>query len=116
MSNENILKKELQNYKKYTLELIESAEKDDYDTFTNILDRRQSIINEINKLCYCDKEFQQICFQLGIVSLEKELNELMLKNKQELKSKINKIKKSQKAHNSYNSNFINKSYFIKRDI
>lgn len=117
MSNDNILKNELQNYKNYTLELIELAEKDNYDIFTDILNKRQFVIDEINKLSYSVEEFQTICSELGIVSLEKKLNEFTIKRKQELRSEIMKINKSQKANNSYNnSKFGNKSYFIKKSI
>ncbi len=86
----NKLKEQLINYRELTLEIIQILEKEDYDAPKELLNERQNIINNINKLSYTKEEFKNINYELDLMLVEKKLQTIMLKRKAELKQKLNK--------------------------
>ncbi|MCS4454479.1 hypothetical protein JTT00_05000 [Clostridium botulinum] len=67
----NKLKEQLINYRELTLEIIQILEKEDYDAPKDLLNERQNIINNINKLSYTKEEFKNINYELDLMFVEK---------------------------------------------
>lgn len=108
------LKRQLEVYNTETLKLIESLEKEDYDSLDELVKRRQQAIDKINELEYTKEEFFQIAEELQILIYQKKLSELMLIKREETKQELNKIAASKNASNVYNKKNLGYSLFNKR--
>lgn len=108
------LKKELKVYNSDTLKLIESLEKEDYDSLDGLLDKRQQTIDKISELNYTKEEFREIAEELQMPMYEKNLLDLMIKKREETKNELKKIASSKNASNVYNKKILSYSIFNKR--
>ncbi|MCY6370417.1 flagellar protein FliT [Clostridium ganghwense] len=111
-----MLKDKLVDYRDLTMLLINVLEKGELNTLEDNLKKRQEIIEDINKLDYTYEQFRSVSEEINLVLLEQKLNTLMNNKKQEIRVKINNVKKSRNAHNAYNKSFINSSFFLKKQI
>lgn len=111
----NKLKEQLINYRELTLEIIQILEKEDYDAPKDLLNERQNIINNINKLSYTKEEFKNINYELDLMFVEK-LQTIMLKRKAELKQKLNNASDTKEAAKSYNMKQFNSQYILNKTI
>ncbi len=84
----NKLKEQLINYRELTLEIIQILEKEDYDAPKDLLNERQNIINNINKLSYTKEEFKNINYELDLMFVEKKTSNYYAKKKSGIKTKI----------------------------
>lgn len=98
----NELRKLLQDYKDYTLNLIYNLEKDEIDNLEELLNKRQETIDEISNTKYTMEEFREITEDLGILICQKKLSELMIEKRNEAKEEMNKIAHVKNANYSYN--------------
>ncbi|BDB02563.1 flagellar protein FliT [Clostridium botulinum] len=112
----NKLKEQLINYRELTLEIIQTLEKEDYDAPKELLNERQNIINNINKLSYTKEEFKNINDELDLMLVEKKLQTIMLKRKTELKQKLNNASDTKEATKSYNMKQFNSQYILNKTI
>lgn len=112
MKNER-LKKALEDYKEYTLDLIYNLEKHNYDILEEILIKRQAVINDINTLKYTKEEFSKAIEKLEILLYEKKLTVLMAEKREEIKQNINKLNSAKNANHSYNKALYNSKIFNK---
>lgn len=111
-----MLKDKLVEYRDVTMVLINVLEKGELNILEENLKKRQEIIEDINKLDYTCEQFKGISEEINLVLLEEKLNILMNNKKQEIRVKINDVKKSRNAHKAYNKSFINSSFFLKKQI
>lgn len=109
------LKSYLEYFKKHTIQMIDELKSDDLNNFEVALNNRQQIIDKINDLNFNQSEFNEICEQLDIITLDSELNKITKDEKDKLKQKILGIKKSQSANTAYYSN-INKSNVFSKKV
>lgn len=110
------LKRQLEVYNSDTLKLIESLEKEDYDSLEYLLNKRQQTINNISKLDYTKQEFSQIAEELNILENQKRLSDLMTRKRDEVKEELNKISNAKNANNMYNKRLYNNSMVFNKTI
>lgn len=111
-----MLKEILKEYHVLTLECINLIENDKFSKVQCILGKRQNIIENINVLEFPKEEFKDLVKEFNIIELETRLKELMNNKKSDIKKQMSNVRKAKKAHNVYNSNFINNSFFLKKRI
>lgn len=90
-------------FRKITLNIIDSLEKDDYDTPERLLEQRENIIKEINNLNYKKEEFKKMDEELELLLIEKKLQNLMIEKKANIKLKLKKASKNKEANKNYST-------------
>jgi len=109
------LKELLIQYKNFTSQLIELLEKNDFDNLESVLDLRQNIIIEVNKIDFDASEFKKISDSISILPLQKKLTLLMNEKKSIVKKQINSLEGSKVANKNYSKGFsIDSLYFNKK--
>lgn len=109
------LRKELEAYKKYTLELITALEEEKIDSLSDILDNREKIIKNMDKLEYSKEEFSSIATELQIITLQEKLKNLINNKRLDVKDKINNILNNKTANKSYKrTSAVDSIYFNKK--
>lgn len=94
---------------------MEALHKDEVYKLDNLLDSRQMVIENMEKIQYTTEEFVRICEDLDIVNIQHKLLELMQEKKEDTKEELNKIQKTKNANNKYNKSFYaNTSMFNKQ--
>ncbi|MBE6058355.1 flagellar protein FliT, partial [Clostridium sp.] len=86
----NELRNKLIKFREITLNIIDSLEKEDYDSPERLLEERENIIKEINNLDYQKEEFKKIDKELELLVIEKKLQNLMVEKKVKIKLKLKK--------------------------
>jgi uncharacterized Zn finger protein len=110
------LVQKLAEFKQITLELIKALQKDEIYKLDDILDRRQIVIEDMEKLQYTAEEFADICAELDILNLQHKLLELMQQSKENTKQELNKIQITKNANNNYNKSFYNNAGTFNKQI
>lgn len=110
------LKEELTKYKDLTLELINSVEKEDYDSLDSLLADRQNVIDTIDELTYSKEEFLYLCKNLDILVLNQKLIKISNQKKSEIRKHIDELRVSKNANKSYNKRFAVDSVFFNKKI
>ncbi len=75
------LRSKLIKFREITLNIIDSLEKEDYDSPENLLEERENIIKEISDLNCKKEEFKKIDEELELLLIEKKLQNLMIQKK-----------------------------------
>lgn len=101
------LMQELVGFKQVTIELIRALQQDEIYKLDDLLERRQTIIENMEKLQYTSEEFTKICGELDILNIQHKLLELMQQSKENTKQELNKIQLTKNANNNYNKSFYN---------
>lgn len=104
----------LEDFKKYTIEMILNLQNDDIDNFEVTLKKRTEIVKEISGLSFDKIEFKKKCEELDIININNELSKITNEKRYELKDKILELKKSQNANNAYHSNLNMSNVFSKK--
>ncbi len=86
----NELRNKLIKFREITLNIIDSLEKEDYDTPEKLLGQRDNIIKEINNLNYKKEEFKKIDEELELLLIEKETTKPYGRKKSKDKTKTKK--------------------------
>ncbi|MCB2297193.1 hypothetical protein [Clostridium tagluense] len=107
---------ELIEFKQITIELIEALQQDEIRKLDNLLDSRQRSIENMEKIQYTTEEFTDICTELDILKLQKELLELMKTKKENTRQELNKIQLTKNASNNYNKSFYANSGMFNKQI
>ena len=119
MGGSNFMKElaqKLTQFKQITLELIRALQKDEIYKLDDLLDRRQMVIEEMEKLQYTAEEFLDICTELDILNVQHKLLELMQQSKENTKQELNKIQITKNANNNYNKSFYNNAGTFNKQI
>lgn len=91
----------VQLYKKISLEIVSAINNDEVDLVGELLDKRQYILdNEINK-----ESLIEALKDIGIMEIDKNIQELLVKSISNVKVEIKKHKKSVQVNNSYTNSF-----------
>ena len=112
----NKLKHELENYRRITINLLETLEEEKYNDLDVLLTNRQDVINIINDISYTKDEFKKICTEFEIVILQDKLTQEMDKRREEVKIAIKNLSKYKNANKSYNNKFKVDALFINKEF
>ena len=110
------LTQKLVGFKQVTIELIKVLQQDKIDKLDVLLNRRQMIIENMEKLQYTTEEFTIICDELDILKVQHELLGLMQEKKKNAKQELNKIQLTKNANNNYNKSFYDNSGMFNKKI
>jgi len=110
------LTQKLVQFKQITIELIKALEMNEIYKLDTLLDSRQLIIENMEKLQYTTEEFADICTELDILNIQQELSELMQAKKEDTKEKLNKVQVTKNANNNYNKSFYANSGIFNKQI
>lgn len=108
------LKKYLIEFRECTLKMIEYIEKDDLDSLQRLIDERGNIIKKIDNIEFDKSDFNSICMELDLISINDKLTELTAAKRDEVKSEIIELKRSNEASNAYNHGFGRSAIFSKK--
>lgn len=111
---ETELRKALEEYKKYTIELISCLEKEEYDSLEDFLNKRQQILDELSNSNYTKEQFSNVSEELELLVYQKKLNDLMVEKRDKVKQDINRLVQSKNANNVYNKNVYGAKVFSKK--
>jgi len=89
-------------YKNITLTIIEIVKIEEYEKLDEIFQKRQLILDDMNKINYSREELKKLYLQYGIENLEKDLASRMKVKKDDLLDKMKKNKKRQTGIMGYN--------------
>lgn len=89
-------------YKNITLTIIEIVKIEEYEKLDEIFQKRQLILDDMNKINYSKEELKKLYLQYGIENLEKDLASRMKDKKDDLLDKMKKNKKRQTGIMGYN--------------
>ncbi|KOA21042.1 hypothetical protein CLHOM_06300 [Clostridium homopropionicum DSM 5847] len=110
------LREALTKYKNYTLQIIESSEMEDYDPISELLNKRQIVIETIGEMDYTIEEFSVIANELQIMFFEKRLNDVVIEKKNKLRIKLDKLLENKNANKTYNKKFYVDALFFNKKI
>ncbi|GCD09021.1 flagellar protein FliT [Clostridium tagluense] len=110
------LMQQLVQFKQATMELIRALQQDEIHKLDALLDNRQVIIENMEKLQYTTEEFTDICDELDILKVQHELLKLMQTKKEDTKQELNKIQVTKNANNNYNKSFYNNASMFNKQI
>ncbi|MGH4121132.1 hypothetical protein [Clostridium sp.] len=99
------LKQMLVQFKQVTVELIKVLKQDEIYKLDELLNSRQTVIENMEKFQCSTEEFRKLCSELDILNAEKELSELMLEKKESTKCELDKIQVTRSANRNYNKSF-----------
>lgn len=103
----------LEEYKTLTLSLINDAEKG--SELDNLIEERENVLKSINSLKFDREEIKVIVESLKLLELEEELQNILKKEKVEIKKQIENLKKVRQANANYNS-FENKARVFNKSV
>jgi hypothetical protein len=112
----NELTQKLLQFKEVTIELIKTLKQDEINKLDALLDSRQTLIENMEKLQYTNEEFANICNELDILNIQHELLELMKEKKEDTKQELNKIQTTKNANSNYNKSFYASSGIFDKQI
>ncbi|MBC8062818.1 MAG: hypothetical protein H7Y18_19475 [Clostridiaceae bacterium] len=110
------LRKALFEYNKITLELIDTLINEEYDVLENLFKERQNQIDKMNTYIYSGEQFSNICNELNVLCNQEQLEELMKKKRNYLKSEITKLSESKVANKSYSRRPLVDSLYLNKEI
>ena len=102
-------------YKDITLTIIEIIKAEEYEELGEIFQRRQLILDDINKINYSKEELKKFYLKYELENLDKVLASEMKVKKEELLEKIKENKKRQVAMAGYN-NLSAKAVFLSKEL
>ena len=97
------LRSKLIKFREITLNIIDSLEKEDYDSPENLLEERENITKEISNLNYKKEEFKIIGEELELLLIEKKLQNLMIEKKAMIKLKLKEDSENKEANKNYST-------------
>lgn len=110
------LTQKLVQFKQVTIELIRALQQDEINKLDGLLNSRQMLIEDMEKLQYTTEEFTNICNEIDILNIQKELSQLMQEKKDDTKEQLNKIQITKNANNNYNKSFYANSGIFSKKI
>lgn len=94
------LEKELKNYKELTVKLIDSI--GNIEELEDLINERQNLINKIELIQYDSDQFKKIASELNLANLEEELVNKIKKEKVNIRSRLENVRKLKQARSIYN--------------
>lgn len=106
----------LERFKDITIDLINKVKEEDYDAADNLMEQRQNIIDNIDKLNYSKEKFINICKELKLLEYNEELEKVIKEKRAQIKQEMTKIVSNRSANSSYNKKFYNNSVIFSKKI
>lgn len=106
----------LKRFKDITIDLINKINEENYDVVDDLMEQRQNIINDMNKLDYSKDEFVNICNELKLLEYNEELEKVIKEKRTHIKQELTKVVSSRSANTSYNKKFYNNSAIFSKKI
>lgn len=110
------LRQKLARFKQITIDLISALHQDEIIKLDGLLNSRQIVIDNMEKLKYTSEEFMGICNELDILVVQQELLELMKVKKDSTKEELIKTQVTRNANNNYNKSFYNNVEMFNKKI
>lgn len=107
------LEENLKRYESITLEIMEIVKKERYEELDKYFEQRQLILDNINNLNCSKEEMKNLYLKYNIDKIEKVLEELIRRRKEELLEKIKENQKRKTAMSGYN-NLSAKAVFLSK--
>ncbi|AGY77260.1 MULTISPECIES: hypothetical protein [Clostridium] len=95
------LKKAMENLRDVTCELIDKLQKDDYDALEGIIDKRQKLLNDLEKMHCTIEQYGSPVKQFEIIAFQNKLSKMMFEKKKDLREKIDDISKRKASTKGY---------------
>ena len=111
-----VLKEYLKEFKEITLKLIEALNQEDYDRLDQLINKRQAITENINKISYSKEDFKNILKELRILECDKKFGALMKMKKEEYKKEMQKYVLKRNASTVYNKDVYGGSTVFSKKI
>lgn len=112
----NILRQYLDEYKNITIELINNFYCNNLNSIDEFMQKRQNILDSIQKLEYSKEEFKSISDEIQLFDIEERLKDVMTEKKEKLLIEMEKIAVSRNANNSYNKSLYGKTVIFSKKI
>ncbi|OAA83174.1 flagellar protein FliT [Clostridium ljungdahlii] len=107
------LERDMENLRDVTCELIDKLQKNDYDALENLMDERQKLLDNLEKL-HCTKErYRDAIDQFQVITFQQKLSKIMAEKKHKLREKIDDISRRKSLTKGYNKH-IGASIFSKK--
>lgn len=106
----------LEKFRDITRDLINKIKEENYDVADNLMEQRQNIIDNIDKLNYSKEEFVNICNELKLLEYNEELEKVIKEKRVQIKQEMTKIVSNRSANSSYNKKFYNNSVIFSKKI
>jgi hypothetical protein len=110
------LNKYLENFKDITVELTNKLKEEDYDAVDSLMEQRQNIIDNIDKLNYRKQDFTNICKELSLLEYNEELEKTIKEKRAVIKEELSKLVINKSANSSYNRKFYSNSVIFSKKI
>ncbi|WP_409068665.1 flagellar protein FliT [Clostridium sp. FAM 1755] len=110
------LRNKLIKFREITLNIIDSLEKEDYDSPENLLEERENITKEISNLNYKKEEFKIIGEELELLLIEKKLQSIMIEKRSKIKLKLKKALDNKEANKNYSTKQFNTQNILNTKI
>lgn len=106
----------IKEYKNITEKVKVSLVNEKYEEISDLLNQREEIIKDINKLSYKKEEFISIANDIKLFDLDREMNAMLNEKKNEFENKYINIRKSKAAANKYRKKFSVNPFYISKKI
>lgn len=106
------LRKIMEEYRDLTIELIKNVQK--VDEVNILLEKRERLIADIDKLDFTQEEFKELFVLLDIIGIEKKLLDTLNCEKNDIRKKINAIKITKEARMKYENSKFMPTFFNKK--
>lgn len=111
----NELKMLLEKFINITIQIIGELKADNFDELKLLFDKRQELIDYIDKMEYSKGDFIKISNELKLLDYQKKVEELMNLKRNNLRFELEKFIKVKTANKSYNKGYnIDSLYFNKK--
>jgi hypothetical protein len=109
------IKEYMVQYKETSIKLIEALNNEEYDKLNILLDDRQKLIELLKNYNYTSKEFKDICEELDILYIQRELEEKMKNRMNDAKEELKKIHANKSINKNYNKvQYVDSIFFNKK--
>lgn len=112
----DLLREYLCCYKAASLKIINDLNSDNINAISDSLTIRENMLSRIRTLEYTKKQINSLCNELQILQLDRQVNNLIINKKEELKNKIEKASILRNANNSYNKSLHRNSMIFSKKI
>lgn len=108
------LEYELSEYLQITKKIIDSVNREEYESLNGLIDDRQKIIDKLKSVEFERQKFVGIAEALSLKKYEDEMLSLINNKQMDLKHKMENVKNQKKMNDSYNKLYSNPLIFSKK--
>lgn len=105
----------MSKYREITEKIINTVESGEYDYLDNLVEERGEILKNIGEGGFSKEEIKNNFNKCNVAHAEETMKQVMIKEKESLKSQMHKNLNNKRASNSYNANR-SKAIFLSREL